>query len=156
MILDRLPQNITGFFDKGDQPRSLDAGSFKQACHLVAQMDGGTVDGVDLNLLGRSYFAATIRTNSDHLSVLCNSVYPYLAFVPPNTFGLGAPELTFVEPIHLAAAFASATNFQPLDAIWLQSDLLSGLLAELAPADQSQLAYWKPRRVGDVIFNSWD
>lgn len=156
MKLKRLPPNITGFFDKGEQPRSLDARTFKQACYLVAQMDSGIVEGVDLNLLGRSYFAATIRTNSDHLSVLCNSVYPFLAFVPPSSFGFEFPELTFVAPTHLAAAFASATEFQPLEANWLGEDLSSDVLTDLTSSERSQLAYWKPTRIGDIIFNAWD
>ena len=156
MILERLPQNISGFFDEGEQPRSLDAREFKQACHLVAQAEGGTVDGLELKPIGRRYFGATIRTGSDHLSVLCNSIYPYLAFVPPNGFGLDAPELAFVEPNDLAATFASVTKFQPLDTIWLQTDLSSDALAELAHSERRQLGYWKPKRIGDVIFNDWD
>lgn len=156
MKLDRLPPNITGFFDKGEQPRSLDPRTFKQACHLVAQMDGGTVEGVGMDLLGRSYFAATIRTNSDHASVLCNSVYSYVAFVPPDALEHGPPKLAFIEPIALAAAFASATKFQPLDAAWLDANLSADLLTDLAPSEREQLSYWKPERVGEVIFHSWD
>jgi len=156
MKLERLPPHITGFFDSADQPRSLDGTDFKKACHQIAQINGGTVERIDLELAGRSYFGATIRTTSENVSVLCNSVYPYVAFVQPNAFGLGFPELTFIDPVHLTAAFANVTSFQPLDAEWLEADLSSDLLADLTPSEQSELAYWKPKSVGQVVFNSWD
>ena len=93
MRLDRLPRHITGSFNDTDEPRSVDGADFKKACHQVAQMSGGAVEDVDLNLLGRNYFGATIQTKSDRVSVLCNSVFPYLAFVPPNAFGADCPDL---------------------------------------------------------------
>jgi hypothetical protein len=156
MILDRLPPRITGFFDRAEPPLSLDPKDFKRACHLVAQMEGGSVESVDLALAGRSYFVATARTPTDYVSVLANSVYRYLAFVPPGSFGADCHELTFVEPISLAGAFSRATEFQPLDAAWLATAPRTELLTDLAPVEFEQVKYWRPQTVGDVIFNCWD
>jgi hypothetical protein len=156
MRLNRLPPRITSTFDQTEEPHLLDGRGFKKACYLVAQISGGTVEGSDLNLLGRNYFGATIRTKSDHVSVLCNSVFPYLAFVPPNAFGAACPDLIFVKAVDLAKAFATATDFRSLDADWLKEDLSSDLLADLAPSERREITYWKPARVGEVVFNSWD
>jgi hypothetical protein len=154
MILDCLPPRITGFFDRSEPPRTLDREAFKAACHLVAGMDRGSVEGLDFGLVARSYYAATVRTKTDHFSVLCNSVYPYLAFVPPSSFSF--TDLEFVAPPSLAPLFSSLTEFQPLDADWLKDDLRPELLANLAPAEMEQVRYWKPQRIGDVVFNYWD
>jgi hypothetical protein len=156
MILDQFPPGITGFFDHSEPPRALERSAFKRACYLVAQVEGGSVEVMDLDLLGRSYYAATLRTSTDHVSVLSNSVYPYLAFVPPGSFGMGFADLTFIAPVSLAAGFAALTEFQPLDADWLNTELCSGSLTGLAEGELGQVKYWKPERVGDLIFNRWD
>ena len=156
MRLQRLPPHITSFFDGGEPPRSLDGATFKKACHQVAHMDGGLVENIELNLVGRSYYDATIRTRTEHLTVLCNSVYPYLAFVPPSSFGPGPTDLTFVKPVHVGSLFSRLTEFQPLDADWLAAELPPDLLADLGRSELEQVGYWKPSRIGDVMFNNWD
>ncbi|MBX9644529.1 MAG: hypothetical protein K2W91_10570 [Novosphingobium sp.] len=156
MILKRLPPSITGFFDHLEPPRSVESRSFTEACHLVAQFEGGVVEDIDLSLLGRSYYSATVRTPSDHVSMLANSVYPYLAFVRPHAFGVIIPELSFVAPVRLASSISSLTYFRSLDAAWLETELSTELLADLAQVELDQVKYWKPARVGEVIFNNWD
>ena len=156
MRLERLPPHITSFFDGRERPRSLDGATFKKACHQVAHMDGGVVENIDLNLVGRSYYGATIRTRTEHLSILCNSVYPYLAFVPPHSFGADPTDLTFVEPVHVGSLFSSLTEFQSMDADWLAAELPSDLLADLSRSELEQVGYWKPSCIGDVVFNNWD
>ncbi|MGE0180442.1 MAG: hypothetical protein AB7O91_11565 [Sphingomonas sp.] len=154
MILDRLPRHITGFFDRSEQLRAIEPEGFKAACYLVAGMEGGSVESLHLDRVARSYYAATVRTRSDHLSVLCNATHPYLAFVAAGTFGGWDSE--FIAPVSLASAFASVTEFQPLDADWLAADLRAELLADLASGELEQVKYWKPQRIGDVVFNCWD
>lgn len=153
MILDRLPPRITGFFDRADPPRALDRKAFKTACYAAAVIERGSVEKFDLSLSGRSYYAATMRTETDHVSVLCNSVYPYLAFVRGS---FGFTDLQFIEPASLASAFSGTSEFQPLSAHWLNSELHPDLLAGLAPTEMEQVKYWKPQRIGEVIFNYWD
>ena len=154
MILDSLPPGITGFRDRSERPRALEPEAFKVACHLVAGMEGGCVESLDFDLLARSYYTATVRTRTDQASILCNAIYPYLAFVPPGRIGF--TDLEFVAPVSLASVFASLTEFQPLDADWLSDDPTPELLANLADADVEQVKHWKPQRIGEIIFNYWD
>jgi len=154
MVLEPLPPGITGFSDPSKPLRAVDPKAFGAACRLAANMEHGRVENLDLNPLARSYYAATVRTRTDYVSVLCNSVYPFLAFVPPNS--LGFTELAFVIPVNLASLFARLTEFQPLDADWLKTTPQPEMLTALAPVELKQLKYWRPRRTGDVIFNHWD
>ncbi|HEX8668600.1 MAG TPA: hypothetical protein VF727_09555 [Allosphingosinicella sp.] len=155
-MLNRLPRGITGFFGDPEAAHAVDPHAFKRACHLAAQVQNGSIEGIDLNVLGRSYYGATVRTSVEEVSVVANCVHPFIAFVPPGHFGMGFPLLNFVEPVSLADTFAALTEFRPLSVTWLRSELDRELLAELAPAELRQLKYWKPQRIGDVIFNSWD
>lgn len=154
MILERLPRHITGFSDGSAPPSEIDPKTFKAACRLVAAMERGSVESFDLDLLSRSYYAATVRTDTDHATVLCNSIYPYVAFVPPNAFGFR--DLEFVEPVSMGSLFARMTSLQPLDAAWLRGEPRKEVLADLASEELKQLIYWKSRQIGDVIFNYWD
>lgn len=154
MILERLPRHITGFSSGSEPPRVIDPETFKTACSLVAGMERGSVELFDPNLISRSYYAATVRTDTDYVSVLCNSVYPYLAFVPPNSFGF--TDLEFVEPVSLRSLFVKLTELQPLDADWLRGEPRSEVLADLASEELKQLKYWRSCCIGDVIFNYWD
>ena len=154
MILDRLPPHVTGFFDRSEPPSAVEPEGFRAACHLVAGMEGGSVESLDLDRAARSYYAAAVRTRADHLTVLCNATHPYLAFVAPGAFGFTA--LEFIAPVSLASAFASMTEFQPLDAVWLGAELRADLLVDLASAELEQVKYWKPQRIGDLVFNCWD
>lgn len=117
---------------------------------------GGTIENFDFNLLGKSYLAVTLRTATDVFSVLCNGVHPYLAFIPPSSIGAVLPDPTFLSPTHIAALFSAYTEFQPLDADWLNAEVHAELLEDLGSAELKQVTYWKPQRVGEVIFNHWD
>ncbi len=76
--------------------------------------------------------------------------------MPPRPIGVGVPDLTFVEPVSLAGIFSTLTEFQPLDADWLATEPTPELLMDLGPAELEQVNYWKPQRIGELIFNYWD
>lgn len=154
MDFEQLPAGITGFTDRRELPIAVDREAFKSACHLIAGMDRGVVEHFDVDPLARNYSAATVRTKTDHLSVLCNALHPCLAFVRPASYGFR--DLEFVAPVGLASLFAELTVFEPLDSAWLNGTLEPSLLVALAPVERKQVEYWKPQRIGEVIFNCWD
>lgn len=157
MKLDRLPRHITGFFDdKSEAAGPLNFTEFKAACFQVARTAGGSIASFDHDLSGKSFFVATMKHPEGDASVLCNSVYPYVAFVPPGSFDNGAPELAFSQPIYFSSLFLQGTVFHPLDADWLMSAPGEDLLSDLALTEREQVRYWKVQRVGDIVFNRWD
>ena len=150
--LQRLPRSITGLFDKEGPFRSVDARSFKSACHVVTQMEGGSVEAFRSDLLLRNYYSAWLITRAERVLILCNATYPYVAFSPlaESTWR----DRIFVAPV-FQAAFETLTDFQPLDADWLMSDVTRDMLAALPPWEVKHVRYWEPDHVGSVIFNEW-
>lgn len=156
MRLDTLPRGITGFC--APQGISVDAKKFTASCYQVAQAGGGKIRSVIEDLHIRNYFAAILTIRDCQISVLCNSVFPYIAFVSSDEYCFH--ELTFVAPSPFFGLFEDLTPFSPLDADWLESDIEPEHLALLGDDEVNQLTYWKKsariHRVGDVIFNFWD
>lgn len=95
--------------------------------------------------------------NSDgDISLLCNSIYPYLAFVLASSHATDVPELAFVRPAHISSYCLQGTAFHLLDTDWLLSPPCEDLLTDLASVEKEQVKHWKPQRVGDIVFNYWD
>lgn len=157
MNYDRLPRGISGIFDSAP-PSPIEAKVFKSACHVVAARAKGSVGDFDASLLARSYYACTLITPSDPISVLCNATYPVIGFVSAGQYGFR--ELAFLSGEEIGHAFAELTEFKPLDRDFLNAALTAQHLAELAAVERDQIKHWQRRgmadRVGNVIFNAWD
>jgi hypothetical protein len=136
----------------------VDTKLFKAACHPVAIRVGGSVSDFDAELLARSYYACTLTTRRDHISVLGNATYPLVGFVRAGQYGLR--ELSFLLCAEVGQAFAELTDFKPLDHDFLTAALTPQHLSELAPSELGEIKHWPRRgtmdRVGDVVFNAWD
>ena len=150
--LQRLPRSITGLFDREGSFRSVDAKRFKSACHVVAQMEGGSAEAFRSDLLLRNYYSARLITRAERVVVLCNATYPYVAFSPVEESTWR--DRTFVTPA-FQAAFEVLTDLQPFDPDWLMSDVTRDMLAALPPWEVKHARYWEPDYVGSVIFNEW-
>ena len=157
--LDCLPQGVTGF-DKPDRLPLIPASRFKAACHTVARHIRGRVAAFESceAKAAINYHAATLEGRKGSVSALCNTRYPFLAFVPAAEHG--SLRLVFLPPSEISDAFAELTEFKPLDLTFLQSALASETLKALSPSELKQLRYWRrglvADRLGDVAFSTWD
>lgn len=158
MHLEKLPRGITGFFGRHSQIERIDPKQFKAAGYHAAVRTNGSVEIFDANLLGRNYYALTMRSPSYHMSVLCNAVCPVVGFVCAGAYGFTT--LTFVDGGAVARVLAEIAGFQVIDVDLLTADLEQTHIADLASEELEQLRYWQRERlasrVGDVIFNAWD
>ena len=156
----RLPKGITGFYDsrKDVAPSLVDPSEFKSACFHAARLADATVTHFQSSTekYPCSYHTAVVRLKhaDESFDVLCNAYYPMLAFVDPNKSEWG--RLCFVAAPAVAAFFRQATSFSPISIDYLQMYPASEMLTDLNEAERSQVHYWKPQQIGDIIFNDWD
>ena len=68
----------------------------------------------------------------------------------------GDTTLAFVDVPGLSEALQGAGPFRVLSAQELDAPVRAEALSELAPRERKEIKYWKPRRVGEVLFNFWD
>lgn len=91
--------------------------------------------------------------------VLCNAHYPWLGLVEPN--GLvedGSPifDPRWKDVPALAQALEAFSEFRVLDVMYLESLPEPQMLLHLWEGEVKQIRSWKPRNIGDIIFNTWD
>ncbi|MED4015149.1 hypothetical protein [Sutcliffiella cohnii] len=109
------------------------------------------------------YYAEVSLSNEDGLYILLNSIYPFIAFTTsPVPFNM-----TFVDQKQLRATINQLYGevYRVLHPVELDEPLRlkeakGGLVVlnenTLNKWDIYNIKYWKPKTVGEVVFNYWD
>ncbi len=149
-----LPRGITGFDARGE---GVPVKRFTAACHAAALQMGATVRQVlAANEQASTNFheaVVSLPHQTEPVRVLCNAHHGVMAFAWPATFE-GDLNLRFIDCPEFAEAFAS--DFHILSAGEASAAASSDLVAQLGETELKQLRYWKPARMGDIVFNYWD
>lgn len=156
-----LPRGITGFAPKGNVLPWIDAADFKRMCDHVVRSIGiriGRVDSAE-GQVARNFHIAEVQIDSRWISVLCNAHHPWLALAEPTDvaeFGPRAFAQQSAEVIVLTQALQKIPNVRVLDIALLEAAPKPAVLAGLWACEVKQIRSWKPQRIGDIIFNTWD
>lgn len=143
-----LPKGITGFFTQGQQtPPRTDLAAFKKCCFAAARARRARVvsfsdaDSAPV----RNFHTCQLSTPEREILIMCNAHFPLVALQRDGEF---------VDEPQLAPFFSS--DFRVLGKAELEEPIDSSEMSELDPAEVDQARYWKPRRIGDVVYNDWD
>jgi hypothetical protein len=152
-----LLRGVTGIATRKEgSPSFTDYQAFCGHCYEAARQVGGSVQAVlaPRQTMACNYALALIGLHEETVAVLLNGVLPLLAFaVPPAD---GQIRLHFIDRLELAAEFERLGGYTVLSATNLNQPLLREMCRELAPHEQKRVKYFRPQRVGDVVFNHWD
>ena len=133
--------------------RKASMAAFKTACYRVAQSlnvqvgEFRSTDGLP------NFYYAEIVVGQDAIAVLCNMAFPVIGFSSPFEIGLLPGQ--YLLHFDLASAFV-AEGFECPDASLLEAPVSRDDLLALRPEERKDVAYWRPHRIGDVIFNYFD
>ena len=149
-----LPTGVTGI---NPPVQKVELSGFKQACYEAARRLNGRVHDVRsaFEQVAANFHEATLSfpDHPEQVRVLCNAHYPIVAFCRPAARpGDVKPE--YIDCPELAAQLRGA--FTVLNAAEAGAAVSSEWTANLGEAELDQMRYWKPQRIGDVIFNYWD
>lgn len=150
-----LPHGITGFADRRPDaplPAADLAKSFTKACQIAARAELGRVERVDSANPSRSYHQAILQWQGVAIAALCNAYRPWIAFAEPSD---DLP-LRFIGAVALANRFRDAMDCEILGPELLEAHPDASALAGLSNVERGQVRYWRPQRIGDIIFNTWD
>ena len=143
-----LPSGITGFRDLNnlyipEQEEKM----FKKFCYFIASCYHCAVVLFDLNLTSKNFYFAEMKTEQDNLYLLENAYYPWIAFAKSLDF----TGIEFIEsPFDLAEQNVHVLTLSDLQKDW------HDFVGELSKVELEQIEYWKPKRIGDIVFNFWD
>jgi hypothetical protein len=154
-VVFRLETGVTGF-RHGKEPElpEVPVRRFRGACHEAARQAGGSVGQVAEKTYPRNFHSAVIVGSADRFAVLCNAVYPWVAFVEEGTGDMLSPGV-FVDPPACAAAF-TGSGFVVLSRRLLESPLSAVDTTALGKGERMQIRSWQPTSVGQAVFHSWD
>lgn len=147
-------RGATGFSDRGDEPLpDTDAKLFQGACWEAARRIRGGV-GEFRPAEFRTFHTVTVTGHGTTYGVVCHAHLPLVAFLdaPPQE---GKPLSGFMDPPPWADAFEAA-GLRPLPAGELDTPTTRLDLSDLTEAEHAQIRYWRPRTLGELLFNWWD
>jgi hypothetical protein len=153
----RLQTGITGFLeDPRQSPPMSDFRAFRSVCYAAARALGGSIVACEEPYgRGANNFAiVTVKLQTQTVAVMLNAHFHLVGFAEPSS--IDQQEIRFLGSPELAQAIASSDKFKVLDAEALQANVTAEAEGALSPGEISQVRYWKPRRIGDIIFNFWD
>jgi hypothetical protein len=151
-----LRPGITGF---GGGPETCPgAPEFKAACmHALRVTRTGRWLATDAPHAGRNHHRALVELapTSTRLWILLNQVHPLLAFARADD---GHDHgYRFIDLPALAAGFHEPFECVPAALLDAPFDFLdTSRRGLLDPTSLQQARYWRPARLGDVVFNHWD
>ncbi|MEH7501050.1 hypothetical protein V7152_03250 [Neobacillus drentensis] len=155
----KLPNGITGFYEKENEPPKMDGKQFKQVCFSLVTNNRGLVLNYNEPYGGTNFFDVEVKVFNKHFHVLLNAHYPFLAFASVVNF----KQINFVDEPQLFEQFSyfySVLETKELnEPLFIKLSSIECILQndnELNSAELKQLIYWKPERIGDLIFNFWD
>jgi len=134
-----------------------DLKAFRSNCHAAARNVGARLRTVqDRNeAVGYcNYAIAFFKFSDSAVAVLLNAVYPIIAFA---TWPTGHEvHFNYIDHPKLAEAFRELGDYVIAHGDEVNQPLLRNMCKELTPTERKSIAYFRSRRVGDVIFNQWD
>jgi hypothetical protein len=105
VVVFRLEWGVTGFrYGKAPELPEVSIRGFQGACYKAARATGGAVEQVVERNYPRNFHSAVIVGPTGRFALLCNAVYPWIAFVEEGTDGAAAPE-AFADPPTGSTAF---------------------------------------------------
>jgi hypothetical protein len=148
----KLHKGITGFHNsKDNKPPKIDGKQFKRVCAATVIRSGGKLLEFREPQYPLNFYEAEVKVFNKQFSILLNEHYPYIAFASVVEFGkikfINAPELiSQLSPFYKVLSVKELN--EPLN---IKSDSIN-----LNSAELEQISYWKPKTIGEVIFNFWD
>lgn len=100
--------------------------------------------------MGNNVHKIRLEARGIRITLLLNAFHPLVGFAEAEEH---EPIFTDIPESFLRAA---QRTFTFLDKAVLTAPPDEAALSRLAPAEIEQLNYWRPRRLGDIIFNHWD
>lgn len=147
----QLKIGTTGFFSaKTDDSPYLEEKYFKARCYAFIHEYGGQLIEFLAPTLATNFFQVQLMLNNEIYYILLNEQVPYMAFAS----SVKEFQIQFIELPELATYFSS--DYIILQPTQLEEFPFPSLLSELDRLERYQINFWKPKRLGEIIFNYWD
>ena len=155
-----LPNGVTGFYSSiVNKPNEIDEKQFKNICFNLVRKNQGRILDIDESNLATNFLKVKMNIFNREMYVLLNAYYPFLAFASTVEF----QHLNFIDDPVLSKDFMPFYKVlskeelnEPLDIRKSKGKVSLENKNKLSSSELEQILFWKPKKVGEVIFNFWD
>lgn len=155
----KLPNGITGFYNSETKPPKVDGKHFKRVCETTLFQLGGEVLMLKEPEYPTNFYDAKVKFRNMIIHILLNEHYPYVAFASAVEY----EKIRFIDDAELFKRLSLYYHVLPSSELNLPVILRQGYKKdilqndnELNQAELEEIAYWKPKIIGEIIFNFWD
>jgi len=155
-----LPNGVTGFYSSiVNKPNEIDEKQFKNICFNLVRKNQGRILDIDESNLATNFLKVKMNIFNREMYVLLNAYYPFLAFASTVEF----QHINFIDDPVLSKDFIPFYKVlskeelnEPLDIRTSKGKVSLENTNRLSSSELEQILFWKPKKVGEVIFNFWD
>ncbi|MEK4229321.1 hypothetical protein [Solibacillus sp. FSL H8-0538] len=156
-----LLNGVSGFIGNAafDTDLEVIGAECKKHCYSIIDNLGGEVLTWNELEVGRNYYYVQVKVFDECLYILLNAMYPFIAISSSAAPG----GLDYIDHEQLWKGFSLHYHV-------LRADELNELLVikevkdtnfvennhQLSEAEFYNIKYWRPKTVGDIVFNYWD
>jgi hypothetical protein len=136
----------------------VDSAQFKKLCHSWANMNHGKFVSFEKPNESQNFYKAELNWTGDRIFLLLNSSYPIVAFASSveyfNIKFSEHPHTNLIEVFKNDFTIATVDELvAPLIFVERSQTVLNN--NNLNKSELSQVFYWKPNTVGEVVYNYW-
>lgn len=144
-----LPKGITGFMCADGKPIAVEEKLFKRVCYEFIKLNNGKILSIDISLTQKNFYVCEMILTDKCIYLLMNAYYPYFAFASSVNFG----NIAFMDKPNDLITWSSENILLSQKELNESYDRSLGLLNHV---ELSQIKYWKPVNIGEIIYNFWD
>ncbi|MFF2483793.1 hypothetical protein [Paenibacillus sp. NPDC058071] len=152
-----LLDGVSGFLIN-DLPE-VDSLQFKKLCYSLASFSNGRLLSFENPHISQNFYRAELGLNEGTLFILLNCSYPLIGFASSVEY----VNIKFIDHSLSSVVEAFGNGFRVASVSELNEILVLDERTftvvnknSLNKSELNQIFCWKPKTVGDVIFNFWD
>jgi hypothetical protein len=146
---------ITGFYGRTiANPPVVAKKQILSDAYLVARKTDWVVGKIHWAEIAQNFHWLRLENYENSVSVLFNAHYFICAF--SNDDLTRTQEISFTDNAMLTDAFLKLTQFVPMSKVDAERAVEESDLTRLSESEIAQINYWKPKRIGDLVYNFWD
>jgi hypothetical protein len=152
-----LLDGISGFLIN-DLPE-VDSSQFKKLCYSLANYIHGKLLSFEEPHVSQNFYKAELDLNDESIFILLNSSYPIVAFASSvEYFNIKFVDHSLSSVVDaFSYGFRVATAKELNECLAIDERTLTVLNENsLNKSEMRQIFYWKPKSVGEIVFNFWD
>lgn len=150
----RLPNGITGIcVNSSTVFPKVEGKLLKRICYSSVFSVDGQIIHFSKPKYPVNFYSVKVKILEDTFYLLLNDNYPFIAFVSKINELYG---ITFIDDPMLTQKLAPYYQVLGTELLYTTLNLEILEMSALNPLEKQAIDYWKPKTIGDIIFNFWD